>query len=382
MKWAALFAALCCLADTVHADEPVRLVFVGDVMLADGPGRTIAAGGDPLAGFDATLRGADAAIGNLECPLSARGVEMERKITTFRAAPDAVRVLAGRFAAMSVANNHSGDWGREAFVDTLGHLRDTGIRPFGGGMNLSDAHAPLWLERKGLRIAVLGYNEYKPRSFEAGPHWPGIAWSSDAEVLADIAAARRAGADVVIPFMHWGWENERAPSQRQQELARRMIDGGADAVVGSHPHVTQGVAAWRGKPIVWSLGNFVFDGFKPGPGREGWLLHLNLDRQGVRDWHVRTADIDADGTPRPSARPAPCGGRDRPIRMECAVPPQQPRAAEGDPPKAGALSNGLRPLRAHGPWTGHCLSAMAGPRAGCVVANRTLDLAFAVPPPL
>lgn len=317
-----LLAVLCLLVTApARADDPVRLVFVGDVMLADGPGRTIAAGGDPLAAFDATLRNADAAIGNLECPLSARGAEMERKITTFRAAPDAVRVIGQRFTAMSVANNHSGDWGREAFLDTLAHLRAAGIEAFGGGGNLRAAHAPLWLDRKGLRIAVLGYNEYKPRAFEAGPDWPGIAWSADAEVLADIAAARRAGADVVIPFMHWGWENEREPSARQRELARRMIDAGADAVVGSHPHVTQGVDAWRGRPIIWSLGNFVFDGFKPGPGREGWLLYLTLDRQGVRDWRVVAADLDADGTPRPSDRPAPCGGRDRPIRMACAVPP-------------------------------------------------------------
>jgi poly-gamma-glutamate capsule biosynthesis protein CapA/YwtB (metallophosphatase superfamily) len=94
--------------------------------------------------------------------------------------------------------------------------------------NLEQAHRPLWIERRGLRIAVLAYNEFKPRSFEAGADWPGIAWSEDSQVVADIRAARAAGADLVIPFMHWGWERERQASARQRQLARLMIDAGAD----------------------------------------------------------------------------------------------------------------------------------------------------------
>jgi poly-gamma-glutamate capsule biosynthesis protein CapA/YwtB (metallophosphatase superfamily) len=87
---------------------------------------------------------------------------------------------------------------------------------------------------QGLRVAVLAYNEFKPRSFEAGADWPGIAWSEDSQVVADIRAARAAGADLVIPFMHWGWEREPQASARQRQLARLMIDAGADLVVGGH----------------------------------------------------------------------------------------------------------------------------------------------------
>lgn len=108
------------------------------------------------------------------------------------------------------------------------------------------------LRAKGLRIAVLSYNEYKPRSFEAGPESPGIAWSEDSQVVSDIRAARAAGADLVIPFMHWGWEREPAPDERQRQLAHRMIDAGADVVVGGHPHVTQGAEYYRGKLIVYN----------------------------------------------------------------------------------------------------------------------------------
>ena len=140
----------------------------------------------------------------------------------------------------------------------------------------------MWIDKNGLKIAVLGYNEFKPRAFEAGANWPGVAWSEDDLVIADIRAAKAAGADLVIPFMHWGWEKETRPSERQKTFARRMIDEGAALVVGSHPHVTQGAEIYKGKPIIYSLGNFVFDGFDYPEARRGWLLRLKLDKSGVR----------------------------------------------------------------------------------------------------
>lgn len=307
-------------ATRASADASVRLVFAGDVMLDDGPGRTIAAGGDPLAPFATLLRDADYTIGNLECPIASTGQPLDSKIYSFRADPQVLRVLKGRFDAMAVSNNHSGDQGREAFMQTLAHLRSAGIAAFGGGENLRAAHRPLWIDRHGLRIAVLGYNEFKPRSFEAGATWPGIAWSDDAEVVADIRAARQAGADLVIPFMHWGWEREPNPTERQRQLARLMVDAGADAVVGGHPHVTQGADTYRGRPIIWSLGNFVFDGFDLPPARVGWVLRLTLDRRGVRHWQTLQARMDDAGTPTPEPDAlTPCGWRGQPVVMRCSA---------------------------------------------------------------
>ena len=230
-------------------------------------------------------------------------------------------MLHGRFDAVSLANNHSGDYGKEAFVETLRHLVQRRHRHFGGGHNLAEAHAPLWIEKNGLRIAVLGYNEFKPRAFEAGADWPGIAWSEDSQVVADIRAARAAGADLVIPFMHWGWEKETQPSERQKASARMMIDAGADLVVGSHPHVTQGAEIYKGKPIVYSLGNFVFDGFDYPEAQRGWLLRLKLDKSGVISWETLAAQIDDAGTPWPVAGAfTPCGRGDEEIMLACRNP--------------------------------------------------------------
>lgn len=277
--------------------ETMTLIFVGDIMLDDGPGRTIAQGGDPLAAFVDVLAQADYVVGNLECPVATRGEPLANKIFTFRAHPRVMPILAGRFDALSVANNHSGDYGQAAFVETLDHLGNSGIKAFGGGRNLSEAHQALFVERRGVRIALLAYNEFKPRSFEAGADWPGIAWSEDSQVIADIRAARVAGADLVIPFMHWGWERETQPTDRQRQLARTMIDAGAEVVIGSHPHVTQGVEYYRGKLIVYSLGNFVFDGFKTPETTTGWLLRLTVDRQGLLSWHTFAAAMDETGSP-------------------------------------------------------------------------------------
>lgn len=316
-----LLAALALAATGALAADPVRLVFVGDIMLDDGPGRLVSRAGDPLAPFAALLADADYRIGNLECPIATVGEPRENKIATFRAHPRVLPILAGRFEALGVANNHSGDYGHAAFLETLALLAGQGIATFGGGHHLEQAHRPLWIERRGLRIAVLAYNEFKPRSFEAGAEWPGIAWSEDTQVVADIRSARAAGADLVIPFMHWGWEREEQPSQRQRQLARLMIDAGADLVVGGHPHVTQGVEYYRGKLIVYSLGNFVFDGFDYPAGRAGWLLRLTVDKGGLLAWETIAADIDDDGTPHPRAgRSTPCGRRGDPLVGECRQP--------------------------------------------------------------
>ncbi|MFT3736040.1 MAG: CapA family protein [Rhodocyclaceae bacterium] len=314
-----LFLLLTLGITTAQAAEPrtLSLIFGGDVMLDDGPGRVIANGGDPLARIAPFLATADYRIANLEVPVATVGKPMASKIFTFRAKPETLKFVKGRFDAMSVANNHAGDYGKAAFLETLTHLDAYGIARFGGGKNLEEAHAPLWIERNGLRIAVLGYDEFKPRSFEAGPNWPGVAWSEDSHVVADIRAARKAGADLVIPFMHWGWEREPDPTERQRRLARLMIDAGADAVVGTHPHITQGAEIYRDKPIVYSLGNLVFDSFHTDALRTGWLLHMTLDKKGVVTWRTRAAFMDEDGVPTLLDASSPCGKRGQPQVQQC-----------------------------------------------------------------
>ncbi|MEX8519462.1 MAG: CapA family protein [Leptothrix sp. (in: b-proteobacteria)] len=313
-------AAASAWAEAPAAPAPrVSMIFVGDLMLDDTPGRVIRRGRDPLKPFAAELAAADIRIGNLECVVATTGSAEPDKPYTFRAHPRTLKVLQHRFDAVSLANNHSGDFGPVAFAQMLGLLDGAGIRHFGGGLDLASAHMPLIIERQGLRIALLGYDEFFPRHFEADADKPGIAWSEDEQVRLDIHRARSVfHADLVIPFMHWGWEHEPLASSRQRQLARLMIDAGADAVIGSHPHVTQDIEFVKGKPVIYSLGNFVFDGFDQPINNTGWLLRLELDRDGVAAWRTTVARIDREGTPHPDRRtPGQCWQRGMAQQAAC-----------------------------------------------------------------
>jgi poly-gamma-glutamate capsule biosynthesis protein CapA/YwtB (metallophosphatase superfamily) len=302
------FAALAC-AVCISGANAAELTFVGDVMVAEDPGKVIEDGGDPFAALAHYLPAKRLRIANLECAVATTGTA-EIKPFTFRAHPRTLPVLAKYFDGVSLANNHSGDFGKAAFAEMLGLLEAAKLPYFGGGRDLTTAHRPWIVERDGVRIAFLGYIEFKPRSFEASSSRPGVAWSGeDEQVLRDIRNAREAEhADLVIPFMHWGWEDEGAPSERQRVFARRMLDAGAAMVVGSHPHVTQGAEIYHGKPIIYSLGNFVFNGFDTEATTTGWLLEASVTKAGVTRWRTRVARLAANGVPHIDEKASsPCG---------------------------------------------------------------------------
>jgi len=297
---------------TRAADAPAtaRLIFVGDVMVAqdEETGRLIERGEDPFEPFAGLLKEADVAVGNLECVIAEKG-EPVPKAFQFRANSRCIPVLKKHFTALTVANNHSGDFGKLALVEQCERFEKAGLPYFGGGRNKADARKPWIVERNGIRIALLGYCEVFSRSFQAETNLPGVAWSEhEDEVLADIKAARdNYKADVVIPFLHWGVEHEPA-NDRQKTFARRMIDAGADVIVGAHPHVTQGTAYYKGHLIVYSLGNFLFNGFHDDESQTGWALRLTVDRKGMVRWDTIVARLDERGVPHPHLEiPSPSG---------------------------------------------------------------------------
>lgn len=290
-----------------HAVDPaapfVRISFVGDIMLDRTPGKLIAAGNDPFAHVADLLDDSDVTIGNLECVVAVGGSPI-KKPYNFRADPRVIPLLTKHFDAVSLANNHTGDYGPGALVEMIERLEGGKLPYFGAGRNRLEAHAPWIVEKNGLKIAVLGYNEFKPRAFEAGETTPGCSWSTDEAVVADIKKVRPE-VDLVITFMHWGREYEPEPNERQKTLARTMIDAGADAVIGGHPHVVEGFELYKGKPIAYSLGNFVFDDYKDvdtkellEPSRTGWILTLTMSKSGLVSWRTTVTRTDDDGFPR------------------------------------------------------------------------------------
>jgi formylglycine-generating enzyme required for sulfatase activity len=276
----------------------VAIVFVGDINLDNGPGHAIAAGRDPFAACAGLLLDADFTVGNLECVLG-RGGEQLLKAYTFRAARGSERFLAPYFSAVGLANNHALDYGPEGLAESLAVLARAGIPQFGGGETLEECRRPLVLEKNGIKVALLACNGFNPEASAPGSDRPGVNPLREEQLLADIAAARKT-ADAVVPFVHWGPENTPQPRTWQPPLARKMVEAGAAAVIGAHPHVTQTVDAYRGAPIVYSLGNFVFDYYPVDPPEwTGWVARLTFTKNRPVDLETHAVVLDAAGIPQP-----------------------------------------------------------------------------------
>ena len=283
------------VADSPKPAREQTLLFAGDIMLSRTVGKKMAAEDDykyPFEKIGPMLKAADLAFANLECPVSDVG-RNKGHLYSFRADP---RVMEGLnfagFDVLSVANNHMDDWGHAALVDTLDRLRAAGIRPVGAGRNDLEAHYPVLVNLHGVRIAFLAYVDVPPKDATAGLDRPGVAWLVPDRALADIRFARPL-ADIVIVSLHWGIEYMRKPQKRQVELAHRMIDAGADLIVGGHPHIVQPLEEYKGKYIAYSLGNFIFDQHDP-PTHHGLMLKVTLDGKKISS--VEGIPIDIDGT--------------------------------------------------------------------------------------
>jgi poly-gamma-glutamate synthesis protein (capsule biosynthesis protein) len=248
------------------------LTVVGDIMLGRRVGERAAAAGDPsypLRPMQRRLRSADITVGNLESTLSTDGSPTQGG-DSFAADRRVARGLrAAGFDALSMANNHAGDYGETALVQTVDRLTDAGLRPFGAGRDLADARRAAVVERHGVRFGFVGFNAIGETP-EAGPGQAGASSVSmpirtgpldRAEldrVLADVRRLARR-VDVVTVMPHWGDQYTERPLPIQEYVARRLVRAGADLVVGGHPHWVQGASLVGDSLVVQSLGNFAFD---------------------------------------------------------------------------------------------------------------------------
>ncbi len=245
----------------------------------------------PFANVLPFLQQADIVAGNLESPISVRGKAVENKKFTLRAGPIAASALkSAGIRVVSLANNHSMDFGPLALQDTMTALTDSGILFTGAGMNLEDARAPAIVKVKGKTLAFLSYSLTFPLEFFASSGRPGTAPGYADFVKADIEKVRPS-ADLVIVSFHWGAELMTAAKDYQIELGRNAIDWGADLVLGHHPHVLQDLELYKGRLIVYSLGNFVFGSES---NRTNWSIVLLLTFRGNRLLKAEAVPIDVN----------------------------------------------------------------------------------------
>lgn len=245
-------------------DGSVTLLFGGDVLLSDhvlnAYQKAGGIGGILDDGYREKIAEADFFMVNQEFPFSSRGTAAEDKQFTFRLPPEKISLFQEMgIDAVTLANNHALDYGTDALLDSCDTLDNAGILHTGAGANLEEAKKSVVVELKGHRIGILGTTRVIPESgWAAGKNHVGMLATYDATVTLEEIRRMRGECDYVVVFVHWGIERDERPQDYQRTLGQQYIDAGADLVIGSHPHVLQGVEYYKGKPIVYSLGNFVF----------------------------------------------------------------------------------------------------------------------------
>jgi poly-gamma-glutamate capsule biosynthesis protein CapA/YwtB (metallophosphatase superfamily) len=221
------------------------------------------------------LQSADLAVANFENP-APDDFKYHTGGTVFSANP---RLIAGLKDAgidyVSLGNNHIGDAGPNGLLQTLANLDKYGIRHSGAGKNLAAARAPAIMTVDGVKVAILSYDTIA-KNYAAGPNKPGSAQLSASVVKQDVGAARKAGARLVIVYPHWGTEYSPRPFSAEQALAHAVIDAGADMIIGNHAHWVGAMEIYKGHPIWYALGNFVFDQTWSEPTSEGLLLEMTF----------------------------------------------------------------------------------------------------------
>ncbi|MCM1251195.1 MAG: CapA family protein [Clostridium sp.] len=251
--------------------ESVTITFAGD-MLFD-PNYAMMAtliknGGDIKSGIApeliAEMKSADIMMINNEFAYSNRGEPLDEKQFTFRAKPEYVSYLYDLGVdIVSLANNHTYDYGEQALLDTLQTLKDAGMPYVGAGTNLEEAAAPVYFIINDIKIAFISATQIErldnPDTKGATEISPGVFRCWNAEKLLQVIAAAKAESDFVVVYVHWGTENQEETDWAQNKQAPEMVEAGADLIIGDHPHILQKIDMIDGVPVIYSLGNFWFN---------------------------------------------------------------------------------------------------------------------------
>ena len=258
---------LPCHGNTHNINDETTLLFTGDILLDRGVRQAIEhKGADALftRGIDSLFHSAQVVVGNLECPATKIRKPVQKRFI-FRAEPEWLTTLKKHgFTHLNLANNHSIDQGRDGLTDTKSQIRKAGMVPIGAGNNMQEAAQPTLLASTPRKIWLVASLRLDLENFAYLEDRPCASQESMEKLLTRVRKLKQDDPSaIVIVSLHWGAEHTLTPIPRQRLEAHRLIDAGADALICHHTHTLQTIETYQGKPIYYSIGNFIFDQHQP-----------------------------------------------------------------------------------------------------------------------
>lgn len=244
--------------------EPFTMFFAGDIQMGTNITSAYDSGGiDRILSPDLLheMKTADITMVNEEFPFGVGGEKAPDKQFTFKTDPSYVKAFQDMgIDIVSLANNHVLDYGKSVLSQTFQTLDQAGIDYVGAGETLDRASSCRAVEAGGTDVGFLSASRVIPVvGWDVRNSQPGVFTTYDPELLVEQIRQAKSENDLVIVYVHWGVEKAEIPKEYQRELAHAYVDAGADLVIGSHPHVLQGIEYYNGVPIVYSLGNYMFN---------------------------------------------------------------------------------------------------------------------------
>ncbi|MFN3660160.1 MAG: CapA family protein [Brevinematales bacterium] len=267
------------VAFSENPTNQVRIFIGGDVNFSWEIEKTLQEDKDPFFFVKGIMRKADLTLVNLETTIASNGIP-QTKTHVFRSSPSVLLWLTNAgIDVVSLANNHAMDYGAEAMLEMREHLKAHGILFAGAGKNWEEAIQPLIITQKGISIGILCAGFQKPENLIATANRPGTAGLRWKKLVKMISQIRRK-VDYLVFFVHWGWEYVVPPLDSEQvSNAYAVIDAGADVIVGHHPHIIQAFEIYKGKPIFYSLGNFLFPQWRIEEARPAIAVVLDITKR-------------------------------------------------------------------------------------------------------
>ena len=261
--WATIFNPTTSVVN-IEPKEDASIAVTGDVMFARKMPNVLSLESSPFSGVSDVTSNVDLLLINFENAATTSGDALKGDVP-LKCDPSYVPLAkANNVTVAALANNHAIDYGITGMQDTLENLRNADITPMGAGNTEDEAHQAVVKDVNGRKITILNYMDsenFAEYSYEAMPYANGSnpGYSAYDSEDAQKQIGENNDSDLIVAYLHFGNEYSNSPNENQVKIAHELIDYGADIVIGSHPHVTQGIEMYNGKPIFYSLGNFIFD---------------------------------------------------------------------------------------------------------------------------